>query len=171
MAKALGPMKRGDVVARAAFAIGRQTAYKLGAGGRDPRAAHPAVDGRCDCSGFAAWCLGIDRYLPNDLMEALPVFEKWFETGQLYADARSPWGIVTEVPWLSALPGDVLLRGDEGKRQGHIGVVTACDHTGPIRVVHCSSGNWRTEGDAIQETGVELFVRNRALAARVRWVA
>lgn len=171
MAKALGPLSRGDVVARALAAVGFGTRYKLGKGGRDPAAAHPAQDGACDCSGFAAWCVGVDRFLPNGAIPGLPADERWFETSALYADARSPWGFVAEVPWIEAREGDLLVWPDQGSRQGHVGVITAAGLEGPTKVAHCASSNWRNEGDAIRETGVGLFLKAGAIAARVRWVS
>lgn len=168
MARSLGDLTRQEVVARARGAIGKATVYALGEGGRDPRAASPGA--RCDCSGFAAWVLGRDRYLPNAAIELLPEFEKWIETSMLYADARSPWGIVAEVPWIEAKPGDLLVWPDAKGRQGHVGVVATADYAGPATVVHCSSGNYRKTGDAIQETDASVFKAKSAIVARVRWV-
>lgn len=158
-------MKRHEVVARAREAIGKGTAYKLGAGGR---LKNPGIGSELDCSGFAAVVLGVDRYLEP----WLPHYEggDWLETSALVRDAQSPWGFVTEVPWLEAKPGDLLVWGDRGKGQGHVGVVVSVDASGPKTVVHCSSGNWRTTGDAIRETTASIFQRNGAIVARVAWV-
>jgi cell wall-associated NlpC family hydrolase len=159
-------------VARALSARGFATRYKLGAGGRDPMLKHPGarVAGalECDCSGFAAWCVGVDRYLPNGAVPHLPGGE-WFETSALVRDARSPFGFVAEVPWTAALPGDLVVYGDSRGRQGHVGVVVESDFTGPTQVAHCSTGNAR-RGDAIAVTGPEVFIRGGALVARVAWV-
>ena len=167
MAKSLGPLAADVVVERARSAIGFATRYRLGAGGRNPRAKHPAVATECDCSGFAAWCVGVDRYLPNGAIPHLPGGE-WFETSSLWRDARTPFGFVVEVDWDAARPGDLVVYGDKGKSQGHVGVVVEASG-GPTRVVHCSGGNGR-RGDAIAETGPEVFVRGGALVARVQWV-
>lgn len=168
MAKSLGPLTAAQVVARARSAAGSGTSYRLGAGGRNPRASHPAVGGACDCSGFVAWCLGVDRYLPNGVIPHMPGGE-WFETTSLFLDARSTTGYVSEVPWREAREGDLLVYPDRGKRQGHVGVVTEADDTGPVLVAHCSAGNARS-GDAIAETGPGVFVAGGAVAARVAWV-
>lgn len=171
MARRLEGLTRDDVVQRATGAVGKATRYALGRGGRDPAAAHPAQGRACDCSGFAAWCVGVDRYLPNAAIPDLPEQYGWFETTALYADARSPWGFVTEIPWTAALPGDLLVWPDAGGRQGHVGVVVQADHAGPAAVAHCAASHWRKHGDAIRVTSPELFLRNRAVAARVRWLA
>jgi cell wall-associated NlpC family hydrolase len=127
----------------------------------------------CDCSGFVAWCLGVDRYLATQF----PHYEmgQWFETSAVYKDAKSPFGFVTEVPWKASLPGDVLVYGDRkdsaGKvRQGHIGIVSEVTDQGPVSVVHCSLGNWKREGDAIWETDCTPFIAGQAITAAVAWV-
>jgi cell wall-associated NlpC family hydrolase len=166
--KALGPLTRDAVVARARSATGKGTVYSLGEGGREP--ALPTPGHRCDCSGFAAWCVGVDRYLPNDDLKNLMPGEAWFETSTLARDARSPFGFVAEVPWLAALPGDLLVYPDRSGHQGHVGVVATVDHAGPLSVVHCSLGNFHHTNDAIRETPVELFRLAGAIVARVAWV-
>lgn len=169
MPKSLGPLTSQQVVDRALSACGKATRYKLGAGGRDPRKAHPAVAGQCDCSGFAAWCLGVDRYLPNGSIPHLPGGE-WFETTQLVRDAKSPFGFVAEVYWAEARPGDLVVYGDRAGKQGHVGVVVEVGQDGPTKVAHCSMGNER-RGDAIRVTGPAAFSGSGAIAARVAWVA
>lgn len=175
MPRALGPLTGAQVVARARGAIGKGTRYRLGAGGRDPLAPEPGRRGvgwlYCDCSGFAAWCVGVDRYLPNAAIPTLPNGQ-WFETSALVRDARSPFGFVVEVPWAEAHPGDLLVWPDNGAVQGHVGIVAEVGTAGPDTVVHCSSGNTQNgTKDAIAETDVALFVRHKALVARVAWVA
>lgn len=178
--RSLGFLTRDAVVARARSAIGKPTVYWLGKGGRDPSLPHPGWSGGdghlyCDCSGFAAWCVGRDRFLPNAGLPESPGYE-WFETSNLAQDAQAPGGIVNAVLWQDALPGDLLVWGDrkdaDGTRhEGHIGVIASLGQTGPETVVHCSVGNLRKFTDAIHETGVEIFLRNKALVARVAWVA
>lgn len=179
-------MTRDEAVARARSAIGKGTTYAIGAGGRHPDAVHPGmqVEGvpdsphslLCDCSGFVAWCLGVDRYLPNDGIKTSP-FGDWFETTALAQDAKSPPGIgfVDEVPWADAKPADMLVWGDrkgtDGKvHQGHVGLVCSIGPKGPETVAHCSLGNFHATGDAIQETDCGIFVRNGAIVARVAWI-
>jgi len=176
--RSLGPLSRDAVVARARSVIGKATVYKLGQGGRDPHALHPGVvrmvEGfatyECDCSGFAAWCVGVDRYLPNVGAAEADAYQ-WFETSNLAKDVlRDDWPNLRKVLWQAALPGDLLVWGDREGSQGHVGVVASLGQVGPETVVHCSAGNFRREKDAIQETGVELFLRNHALVAHVAWV-
>lgn len=168
-----GLVTSAEAVSRARGAIGAGTLYVLGAGGRDPAAARPGET--CDCSGFVAWVYGIDRFLPSSRNQrsAIPRYldGAWFETSALAADARSPFGFVAEVAWAEAQPGDMLVWGDKGAGQGHVGLVTEVGESGPTRVVHCSKGNFRSFGDAIRETGVAVFTKNDAIAARVAWVA
>ena len=158
-------LTRFEVLARSRAAIGRGTTYKLGAGGR---LSNPGVGTELDCSGFVAVVLGVDRYLEK----WLPHYEggDWLETTTLVRDALSSWGFVSAVPWPDAKPGDLLVWGDRGKGQGHVGVVATCGPDGPKTVVHCSSGNFKQTGDAIRETGAGMFLRNGAIAARVAWI-
>jgi len=60
-----------------------------------------------------------------------------------------------------AQPGDLYVYpGSEG-RQGHIGIIPRIDAAEkPTHVIHCSLGNFRTHGDAVQETEAGVFVRN-----------
>lgn len=169
MAKSLGPLTGERVVERARSLVGKKTVYRLGAGGRDPRA--PTAGVKCDCSGMAAWALGVDRYLPNGAIPHLPGGD-YLETTNIYRDARSPYGFVAEVPWTQARPGDLVAWPDAGpKRQGHVGVVATVDETGARTVVHCSAGNYRTRGDAVAETTADIFKAHGAVVARVAWVS
>lgn len=150
-------MTAADIVARARSAIGHHTIYALGRGGRHPEAALPG-DGanRCDCSGFAAWAVGLDRHQPGS-----PTLAKfnggWLSTDGILHD--SGLFVAVEVP----LPGDLVAYGDHlrdgRKRQGHVGVVVEANGSAwdALRVVHCSLRNWRVTGDAIQETGAAVF--------------
>lgn len=175
MAKPLGYMTGAQVVERARRAIGQGTRYRLGAGGRDPRSEQP---GRravawlyCDCSGFAAWCVGVDRYLPNGNIPTLPGGE-WFETTVLHRDARTPFGFVAAVPWTEAHPGDLVVWPDDSGMQGHVGVIGEVGTDGPHTVIHCSSGNTKKgTADAIAETDAGVFLRHGAIVARVAWVS
>lgn len=153
-----------EIVSRARGAIGLGTRYKLGAGGR---LKNTGIGTECDCSGFVAFALGVDRYLAT----WLPHYEggAWLETTTLERDALSPWGFVQADAWKNGLPGDLVVWGDRGGRQGHVGVVATADASGPRTVVHCSSGNFKATGDAIRETGSALFLRNGAIVARPSW--
>lgn len=165
-------MKATEVVSRARSAIGHGCVYQLGKGGMHPENLQPWPPSMpnlgCDCSGFVAWCLGVSRSLAKNHPHY--EFGGWFETSAVARDAKSEFGFVNEVLWTLAQPGDILVWGDHDGHQGHIGIVSEADATGPTRVVHCSKGNWRTTGDAIQETDVAIFKANGAIAAEVAWV-
>jgi hypothetical protein len=155
-----------DVVTRALGTTGKGCRYKLGAGGRLWHKQTPWTPAlmTCDCSGFVAWCLGVDRHTDHPYYKAFN--GGWLETTAVERDALAEGvGMFDHVPWADAALGDVLVWGDRDGHQGHIGVVTDCS-TGPVKVVHCSVGNERRTQDAIRETGVEVFLQNRAIVAR-----
>ena len=158
-----------DIVTRARSAMGKSIPYVLGHGGWHPHDPLPERNGSgCDCSGFVAWCLGVCRQCKD------PAFP-WYETTAIAHDATGDQRHFQMVRWQDAQPGDVLVYGDrkdsEGQRhQGHIGVISACDLTGPIRVIHCSKGAWKAYADSITETSPDLW-RARGIPARHKeWV-
>jgi len=166
--KSLGELLRDQVVSRARSAIGHETPYMLGHGGRDPLSTLPG-DPECDCSGFVAWALGVDRYLPNGVIPHLPGGD-WLETSSVYRDALSSYGFAALLPWSEAKPADVLVYPDREGHHGHIGLVSKANGFGAELVIHCSLGNWNERHDAIQETDTRVFQRHGAVAARIAWV-
>lgn len=112
----------------------------------------------CDCSGFTSWVTGIPR---KDAETGI-----WRNTDQLEADAKGKvrGDIGYEVAWKDAEPGDLIVYG-AGRKIGHVGMVSACDATGPTLVVHCQA----SKTPAVIET-VEpgLFKRKGAVILRVR---
>lgn len=154
-----------QILNRARIAIKQTAPYKLGAGGMDPATQAPGgkAGDPCDCSGFIAWCLGMSRHTDH------PFYQKynggWLETTAVTRDILLPQaGLFIRVAGLDwAVPGDVIVWGDKGKSQGHIGLISEVDGA---RVIHCSKGNQRATGSAIQETGPEIFVKNQALIGR-----
>src|SRR5437899_3366788 len=111
--------------------MGRGTVYKLGRGGMHPEHDRPSDAAFfCDCSGFAWWCWGRSRYDGT----------KWWDTSAIESDAMADHGdrIFTYHAWAEAKPGDALVWGDRGEQQGHIGIVSELDATGPAKVLHCS---------------------------------
>jgi len=154
------------VVINAREAVGFDTRYALGAGGRLWHKATPwnPLTHKCDCTGFLAWCLEMDRKTNH------PLYAKWnggwLESSAIARDAMLPGaGMFDRMLWTSAAPGDVLVWGDRDGHQGHVGIVSEAND-GPQAVVHCSMGNYRATGDAIQETDVSIFLRNGAIVAR-----
>lgn len=153
------------MLARARSAIGHGTLYKLGKGGFNPASPHPwNALGECDCSGYAAWCLGVSRHTEH------PFYAHqnggWLETSAIVADAHSSFGMFEAIRWEQAQPGDLLVYGDSGGHQGHVGVVSEVNDSGPTAACHCSSGNARVRHDAIQETGVAVWSLNGGIVAR-----
>jgi cell wall-associated NlpC family hydrolase len=153
-----------EAVSRARSAVGGGCIYRLGKGGFDPKAERPwSKQMECDCSGFVSWCLGVSRKTNN------PWYVKfnggWFETSAIVRDALSPFGVFTKVDRQDARPGDVLVWGDTGGQQGHVGLVT-----GAATVIHCSKSNWTLTQDAIRETDMHIFDTHKAIAARCAWV-
>jgi cell wall-associated NlpC family hydrolase len=127
-----------EVVARALSVVG-QGVYQLGKGGRNPEAPSPLIGGRCDCSGFASWCSGLDRYQPDQ------IDGDWISTTSIYRDATGPRRMFDVVELAAAQPGDLVVypsRYRLGVRTGigHVGVVVAV--TGPgwsgLDVVDCA---------------------------------
>lgn len=156
---------RQSVIERALSAVGRGCKYKLGAGGRLWHKATPWTPllMTCDCSGFAAWCIGEDRHTKHPWYRGLN--GGWLETTAMLRDCKTPFGMFAEVPWESAIEGDFLVWGDAGGKQGHVGIVTATG-VGPRLVAHCSMGNFRNTGDAIRVTDATIFLANGAVVAR-----
>ncbi len=165
------------ILNRAMSALGKGTIYALGKGGRRPLAPVPHDDKRqCDCSGFVAWSMGVDRYQPRN-----PLYARfnggWVATTSLVYDAgrpRAETGLVDRVDVPE--PGDVVVYRDytvDGvRRQGHCGIISyvptdwAGDYS-QLRVIHCSASKAaRLAGSAIQETPGTLFGRRAAIFAR-----
>ena len=157
-----------QVLTRARSAIGHKCAYRLGRGGMRPETLGPWDEIGCDCSGFVAWCLGISRFVtPKHPLYG--VFDgAWLETTKIFRDATaaSPGAFIT-IPWEHSSASDLLVYPDGPQGQGHIGVVGSSDEGRPMTVIHCSSGNFKTLGDAIQETPIAEFWHKRgAVVAR-----
>ncbi len=143
-------LKRALSVQRAAIG------YELGAGGREPRLAHPGGRSKkghpglwCDCSGFVSWCMGLDRYQKP----------AWLNTDSLILDAKRHHRWVREV--LDVQEGDLVIWPSTFKdgvrvRIGHTGIVSKVPRITALltdmfsekwwallRVIHCSSSNYK----------------------------
>ncbi len=159
------PLLRPEDAIKRARGMTRFGKYVLGAGGfhpahHDPQAPH-WKHGRVglDCSGFLFWCWGVSRTQRGaDGIEHL-------NTDWLVQDARGERRRVELVD--SPQPGDAVVFGGHRDRKGvrkvgHCGIVTGV--TGgsgsifaALRVIHCSSGNQRRFGYAIEETDGQVF--------------
>lgn len=150
-----------EVVRRARSMVGHGV-YALGVGGRNPSQPEPFQNGKCDCSGFVAWALGLDRFvadrLPGD----------WIETTRVYNDALTTHRMFVRVT-AGRRPGDVIVYGDYASHQGHIGIVSEVDPRGRVtKVVHCTA---KTDGlGAIRETDPTVFLRHGAIVARPKFL-
>lgn len=156
-----------DSVARARTAIGKTTVYALGKGGMYPDLEHPANNQRqCDCSGFASWALGVSRYVQHGHAWEHKFLEPWISTTSIYDDAMHTNGVFAKAAL--AQPGDLIVYPDHDGGQGHVGVITEAVDGVPQKVCHCSGGNFKKFGDAIQETPVaDYWKKNGAIYARV----
>lgn len=148
-------MTREEAVARAAKAIGTGTAYDL----------HEGMPGKaCSCSRFIAWVFGLPVKIDQ------PLYRRWnggwFETTAIVRDAQTDLGLFTEAPAGDCQIGDLLVWPDSVHKQGHVGLVSQVENGHPTKVIHCSRGNWRRTGDAIQETDPAVFAANGAIIAR-----
>jgi cell wall-associated NlpC family hydrolase len=146
-------MTRATVLTRARSGVGHGCAYVLGKGGMNPESATPWGEKiECDCSGFALWTVHLHRLV-------------WLDTTRIVQIARDLARIFVQIPWSDAKPADLIVYGDRigtdrKEHQGHMGVISEVTH-GPTRVIHCSAGNWKRTGDAVQETGPEAWTMNQ----------
>ena len=157
-------MTRADVLARARKAIGHHVAYILGAGGFDPTADLPftSPEHGCDCSGFAMWGLGKARQVDGI----------WYGTDAIVADAKGSGLLFYAVSYPDALPGDLIVYPHQKPgHHGHVGIISVVDGGKPIRVIHCSNGNWKAFSDAIAETQSSLWLNvSNSIVARPKFI-
>jgi hypothetical protein len=183
-------MKAHDLIERAISQMGRGTSYGLGAGDLRPDDATAMdADGACDCSAFVCWCLRIPKMV-RDLAWLKRVNGGWYNTDGIWWDAsRENTGIFTLATG-SLRPGTVLVypaaktlaaagwsdstsdAWGELKRDwkttpkiGHVGIVVSGNAWDNARVIHCSAGNERKYGDAIQVTDAAVFRVRSTVAA------
>lgn len=166
-------MTPNEIVGRARSAVGRKTKYVLGGGKMTPVGEHPMDErGGCDCSAFVCWVLGINKH-QEGLAWLRRVNGGWYNTNGIWWDAvKERTGIFDCVPASGPIPGDVIVYpgrifGETGPAIGHVGIVSATQRPmTPPRdwvqvvktVIHCSGGNFRKFGDAVAETGPEVFL-------------
>ncbi len=160
------PTKVAQFLARARSASGFKTIYDLGAGGMNPASTRPVSSGnKCDCSGFVCWALGISRQTTH------PLYMKfnggWINTDGIVHDAKKSTGVFSQlakakIGCIVVFPGG---RVNGITKIGHVGIVTSVKDGKPSKVLHCSSGNYRNNGEAIQETLPTVFNRPDAIYA------
>ncbi|MDP8257507.1 MAG: peptidoglycan-binding protein [Candidatus Alcyoniella australis] len=136
---------------RAHGAVGQKTTYKPGKGGFDPA---KALTKSCDCSGFVAWAIGIPRELP-------PGSGHWMQTTSYWQGGGSAGsGLFERAQLGDAAAGDIVVYPDWGNHQGHMGLVSEVVDGLPTKVIHCSSGNYKRQGDAVAQTAADVFNKN-----------
>lgn len=144
-----------QLIQRARSQIGLPTKYVLGGGHAGGDSCRDAA-GACDCSGFICWVLQRRRRL--DQPWAVKINGGWLNTDLWWYDAHHDEHLGAQCePQAGALivyPASWVDKRKIGPKIGHIGILTA-----PDRVIHCSGGNVRQTGDAIQETGLTVFQR------------
>lgn len=162
--KRIGLMRRDSILSKARFAIRKDTRYVLGAGGYDPLAPLPHDSKRgCDCTGFVAWCWGIDRRKSkNGLVEV--------QSDSLLIEAKK-FGSIYVLP--QPEPGCVLVYGGlwVGKplqsvriRPGHAAI-----YEGNEMIIDCGSTPYKREGQAItRRSGRFMLDRKDTLAICLR---
>ncbi len=164
-------MQRVDLVERAWSQCGLPTKYRMGGGKIVPEGDDCHDErGAADCSAFACWVLGLRKYQGTTHQFLKQLNGGWLNTDGIWWDAvMTGVGFFEEV--LEPQPGDaivypakwVLKSADKlqgwNPKVGHVGIVSS---VAPLRVVHCSNGNWRNEKDAIRETDGSVFERVRA---------
>lgn len=155
-----------EVLRRARSQLGRRIRYELGSGGITPSAPGPeGPDGACDCSGFVAWCLGVGRRIIARFPDW--PYGEWLNTETIVRCALDPacaYFDRLDEPRVGAL----IVYPWRGRRPGHVGIVSAVS---PVRVIHCSAGNYRKTGSAVAETDAALFFgRPNWIYAWAKWV-
>ncbi|MND66456.1 hypothetical protein D3C80_578510 [compost metagenome] len=126
-----------------------------------PGAPLPASDSNeCDCSGFVCWVLGLSR------KSDIPFYKQhggWIYTDSMVADVNSQSGIFEKI----TIPeeGCIVVYG-AGSGIGHVGIVSEVEDGTMIKVIHCSSGNYKKHNDSILETGPDIFNRADSLWGR-----
>jgi len=165
-------MTRYEIVLRARRALEESqesggVIYALGKGGFKPGADVPWNDARgCDCSGFVAWCLGLNRHTDHPWYRE--VNGGWLETTAIVHDALGPFGMFDAIPLDEARPADVIVYGDKDGHQGHVGLIVA---TNPeVEVIHCSSGNFKATKNALASAGPDLWLKRGGIVARCAMV-
>lgn len=156
-------MDAASLVLRARSGIGKNTRYSS-PGVTPPLSAStwPETGGKCDCTGFLAWCLRISRKVNH------PMYAKvnggWFETTGIHADIEASWGYFEklDIPRV----GSFVVYPDTGGVDGHIGLISEVSGqsgmAGIVSVIHCSNGSWKKHGDAIRETDASVWLTKSA---------
>ncbi len=164
-----------QAIARARSQLCLGTVYRMAGGKINPTSTDCRDELRsADCSAFLTWVYRIKKYQGDEFWWLNELNGGWYNTDGIWIDARGhDWSgpeimtgnfyeihsprpacaVVFPASWVSKIPGP---------RVGHCGVVTEVYDDGAYKTVHCSSGNYKRTGDAIQETSGALFERIRS---------
>lgn len=146
-----------ECLKRAASAANKKTIYTLGGGNwKNPDKASPKDSyGGCDCSCYTAWIMKVSK------QTTLPGFVKfnggWLNTDGIVNDAlrNNELFYILKKPKVGCFP--VFPARSGSHLIGHIGFATQCIDDKITKIMHCSSGNYRNQGDAILETSAAVF--------------
>jgi cell wall-associated NlpC family hydrolase len=147
-----------QIIRRARSAMGQGCKYELGRGGNDPSSAFPWDSRkRCDCSGFSNWVLKLNRKTTHPYY--VRINGGWINTDAMWLDGNEPVGIFRKLS--APRPGALIVYPRRGNRIGHVGIISGVGLDGAITsVIHCSSGNFNANGEAIQENSGAPLLRN-----------
>jgi hypothetical protein len=145
---------------RARGCLNRETVYKLGKGNFSNKNPQLEIGKECDCSGFVAFCMMFNRKTDHPMY--VKVNGGWFDTTAIHHDLENSQGFFD--PLTTAKPGAIVVYPDANGHQGHIGIVVEASGSGVkgiTKVIHCSSGNFKSNGDAIRITPPAVFVARK----------
>ena len=147
------------ILNRARSVLGNDTVYALGAGNFSNQNPQRPLGNKADCSGYVCWCIMKNRKTDHPLYVAAN--NGWLDTFAIHRDIERATGFFD--PLDQGVPGAVVVYPDSNGRHGHIGIVVSASGPGVDgidEVIHCSSGNYKTTGDAIQITDAAVFQNN-----------
>jgi hypothetical protein len=155
-------MQVSTVIDRALSALAKGTVYS--SPGRMPSfSAHTwPHKAKNDCSGYVSWCLRFSESRKVDHSLYRRVNGGWFETTAIHRDGEESTGYFSKQA--RPMPGSLLVYPDAGGNDGHIGLVLEAKGmgiAGASKVIHCSAGNYRQHGDAIQITGPNAWLARK----------
>lgn len=171
-------MTPGELIERARGQQARHIAYRLGGGKQIPYGEDCCDEqGSCDCSSFVCWCAGLRKYQNRELWWLHNLNGGWLNTDGIWYDASPSHStghfetcepqvgsiIVYPASWVSDPTRTPKIK------VGHIGIVSDVRNGVASKVIHCSSGNYRKHGDAIQETNADVFISK--LDTRYVWAS
>ena len=148
------------VLERAKSVLGQSTVYKLGKGNFSNANPQRPLGSEADCSGFVCWCLMRNRKTDHPFY--VNINQGWLDTLAIHKDIDSSVGYFDKLS--KPTPGAIVVYPDKDGNEGHIGIIvegSGSGVSGISKVIHCSSGNYKQTGDAIQITGTAIW-KNRS---------